>query len=121
MLQVLRTLQFVRHSAVPHADWTRYEIRFASAIDFADCARAVAEAKSHVLYHRARMVDALVDAFEQQFPPSVVDGNADGQSGPVSEAGDTFAAATTTVVAFGSVVPQDDPVLAESGKFWFLC
>lgn len=118
--QILGTMQFARHAHIPNGDWTTYQVQFATAVDFVDCARAVAEAKSQVLYHRARMVDALVDVFEQQFPPdSVADDDTDGVLAPVSEPGvavstadAAVSAAVHTAVAVVSVVgpggSQDD-------------
>lgn len=65
--QILGKVQIVRLSAVPHGTWMNYEFIFPSRLDFSDFVRTLSEAKSHILYHRFRMVESLTAVFEQQF------------------------------------------------------
>lgn len=117
-LQFLGMIKFARHAAVPHGDWTTYEVRFASSTDFVDCVRAVAEAKSQVLYHRAKIVDAMVEVFQQQFPtgaladePSVV---AAGPRTAIAAATGT-AAVTTAPVATAAATSTATVVVDAAG------
>ncbi|PIL24711.1 hypothetical protein GSI_12597 [Ganoderma sinense ZZ0214-1] len=113
--EIVGTLQLARQSVLPNGDWIICQLRFATAFDFADCARAVAEAKSHVLYHRGRMVDALVNMFERQVNEGLADESADEPSVPLPEHGAVdvaTAAGTTVVVGAAAVVSAADTAAA---------
>ncbi|PIL27822.1 hypothetical protein GSI_10976 [Ganoderma sinense ZZ0214-1] len=65
--EVAGIIQVARQSRILHGGWRTYQFKFTDAIDFADCMRAIAEAKSQVLYRRMRMIDGFIDVFQQQF------------------------------------------------------
>ncbi|PIL29365.1 hypothetical protein GSI_09416 [Ganoderma sinense ZZ0214-1] len=112
--ECLGRVRIARLSVIPgHGTWMNYEFIFPSRLDFADFVRCLFEAKSHILYHRFRMMESLSAVAAQQFQIAAATQSGNAAAEDTASGSDTSAEGIEDGNGASTLLPQLSPAVAD--------